>query len=190
MKNFIQSIKQLIKKLFGKGLSAQKSEFDYLLKQGLKVGKNLRNHSEYAFDSLFPWLISIGDNVCISSNVKILSHDTSTEYVNGYTKIGIVDIGDNVYIGYNALILCNVRIGSNVIIGAGSVVTKDIPEGTVYAGNPAKYICDISTFKEKHIENTKTHSLFDGPCKKWHTMGNAEKENMKEQLKDSFGYMK
>lgn len=127
MKNFIQSIKQLIKKLFGKGLGAHESEFDYLLKQGLKVGKNLRNHSEYAFDSLFPWLISIGDNVCISSNVKILAHDTSTEYVNGYTKIGIVDIGDNAYIGYNALILCNVRIGSNVIIGAGSVVTKDIP---------------------------------------------------------------
>lgn len=77
-----------------------------------------------------------------------------------------------------------------MIIGAGSVVTTDIPEGTVYAGNPAKYICDINTFKKKHLKNAKTHSLFLGPCKKWWTMGNAEKENMKEQLKDSFGYMK
>ena len=54
MRNFILSIKQIIKKVFCKRLSAQESEFDYLLKQGLKVGKNLRNHSEYAFDSLFP----------------------------------------------------------------------------------------------------------------------------------------
>lgn len=54
--------------------------------------------------------------MCISSNVKILAHDTSTEYVNGYTKIGVVEIGNNVYIGYNVTILCNVRIGSDVII--------------------------------------------------------------------------
>lgn len=81
---------------------------EYLKSQGLQIGKNLRNHSEYAFDSLFPWLISVGDNVCISSNVKILAHDTSTEYVNELTKIGIVHIGNNVYIGYNVIILCNV----------------------------------------------------------------------------------
>lgn len=103
------TIKKVIKKFWH--LSAKESEFDYLLKQGLKVGKNLRNHSQYAFDSLFPWLITVGDNVCISSNVKILAHDTSTEYVNGYTKIGVVDIGDNVYIGYGALFYAMLESG-------------------------------------------------------------------------------
>lgn len=104
-----------IKKIFWGG-TTQEEELKYLINQGLQIGENLRNHSDYAFDSLFPWLISVGDNVCISSNVKILAHDTSTEYVNGYTKIGVVEIGNNVYIGYNVTILCNVRIGSDVII--------------------------------------------------------------------------
>lgn len=103
------NIKKVIKKILGGGGKVHREvEMEYLKSQGLQIGKNLRNHSEYAFDSLFLWLISVGDNVCISSNVKILAHDTSTEYVNELTKIGIVHIGNNVYIGYNVIILCNV----------------------------------------------------------------------------------
>lgn len=90
-----------------------KDELTILKNRGLRIGNNLRCHSASPFDSLFPWLITIGNNVCISSDVKILAHDTSTEYVNGYTKIGIVNIGDNVYIGYGTIILPNVRVGSN-----------------------------------------------------------------------------
>lgn len=142
------------------GKNTQQSELEYLKTQGLQVGENLRNHSIYAFDSLFLWLISVGDNVCISSNVRILAHDTITEYVNGFTKIGIVHIGNDVYIGHN------VRIGLNVIIGASSVATTDIPDGTVYAGNPARYICDIDSFKKKHVENLKSHPIFCEPWKK------------------------
>ena len=52
----------------------------------------------------------------------------------------VIQIGNAVYISYNSLRLCNVRCGSNVIIGAGSVVTADILDGTVYAGKPARYI--------------------------------------------------
>ena len=76
--------------------SPAQAEMQYLLSQGLKVGKNFRNHSDYAIDGLFPWLITIGDNVCLSANVKILAHDTSTEYVNGHTRIGTVTIGNDV----------------------------------------------------------------------------------------------
>lgn len=113
-----------------------------------------------------------------------------TKYVNGLTKIGIVHIGDNVYIGYNVIILCNVRIGSDVIIGAGSVVTTDIPDNTVYAENPARYICNIDSFKKKHLEDLEFHPIFCGPCKRWHELEIDEKLKMKDQLKDSFGYMK
>ena len=145
-------------------VSTEKAEMDFLVSQGLKVGTNLRNHSVYPFDALFPQLISIGDNVCISSNVKIIAHDTSTEYVNRYTKIGIVDIGDDVYIGHDSTILCNVRIGSNSIIGAGSVVTKDVTKGSIFAGNPAKFICTTEEYKEKHKENLIKHPIYNGPC--------------------------
>lgn len=183
-------MKRIIK-IFSRFLGGREdAELTYLKNEGLRIGKNLRNHSKYAFDSLFPWLISVGDNVCISSNVKILAHDTSTEYVNGLTKIGIVEIGDNVYIGYNTIILCDVRIGSNVIIGAGSVVTKDIPEGTVYAGNPARFICNIEDFKEKHSKRQGEYYVYEGPLDIWGKKENADKVKMREELQEHFGYMK
>lgn len=55
-------------------------------------------------------------------------------------RIGKIEIGNNVVIGANAVILYDVKIGDRVVIGAGSVVTEDVPEGTVYAGVPAKKI--------------------------------------------------
>lgn len=119
-----------------------------------------------------------------------MAHDTSTEYINGYTKIGRVEIGDNVYIGYNTIILCNVKIGSNVIIGAVSVVTKDISDNKVCAGNPARFIWDLETFKKKHELNINNCSVFKGPCAKWKEKDLAIKEDMKNDLINNFGYMK
>lgn len=175
---------------FIKRKNPKDSEMDFLISQGMTVGKNLRNHTDYPFDALFPWLISIGDNVCISSNVKILAHDTSTEYVNGYTKIGIVSIGNNVYIGYGATILCDVRIGDNCIIGAGSVVSKDVPENMVVAGNPAKIICTVEEYKKKHQNNLENSHIYQGPYYKWRNYSLEEKIKMKNELKNKFGYMK
>lgn len=182
-------MKKIIKKLFNKK-SASQAELEYLVREGLSLGKNVRIHSEYPFDSLFPWLISVGNNVCISSNVKILAHDTSTEYVNDYTKIGIVEIHDNVYIGYGTIILCNTRIGENSIIGAGSVVTHDVPANCVYSGVPAKYICTVDEFKQKHTDNLKDAIIVDGPVSRWKSKTIEEKKIIKERLKDNFGYMK
>ena len=70
----------------------------------------------------------------------------------GKAKIGRVTIGDNVYIGLNSTVLCNNKIGNNVIIGAGSIVTTDIPDNSVYAGNPAKYICSYDEYMNKNRE--------------------------------------
>ena len=185
-------IRNVVKRIVNRfqGVTPAEAEMKYLLSQGFKVGRNFRNHSDYAIDGLFPWLITIGDNVCLSANVKILAHDTSTEYVNGHTKIGTVTIGNNVYVGYGAIILCNVRIGDNVIIGAGSVVTKDIPTGTVYAGNPAQFICTIEEYKSKHTSQLENVPVYDGPVAKWQKLSIGEKEPMCHSLKDTFGYMK
>ena len=185
----LNKMKKALRGLLYGQVSAQ-SEMEYLISQGLRIGKNFRNHPDHPFDALLPWLITVGDNVCISSNVKILAHDTSTEYRNGHTRIGIVEIGDNVYIGYGVTILCNVRIGSNVVIGAGSVVTKDIPEGTVYAGNPAHYICTIEEFEKKHVSALQQVPVYQGPVTKWWEMSAEEKDAMRESLKDTYGYMK
>lgn len=84
--------------------------------------------------SINPKGIHLGDRVLITSCVHILAHDYST------SKKLDTYIGDDSFIGIGAIILPGVRIGKEVIIGAGSVVTKDIPDHCIAVGNPAKVI--------------------------------------------------
>lgn len=64
-------------------------------------------------------------------HVQVLAHDASMHNVLGYTKIGRVRIGNNVFIGAGSIVLPNVQIGDNSIVGAGSIVTKDISPNVV-----------------------------------------------------------
>jgi len=78
----------------------------------------------------------IGEYVQIAPNVSIFTHDSSTLPV----KESPVFIDERAYIGAGSIILCGVKIGKNSIVGAGSVVTKNVKPKTVVAGIPAKII--------------------------------------------------
>lgn len=104
------------------------------------VGKNFNRMHGVILDDSHCWLITVGDNVTMAPRVHILAHDASTCHHLGYARIGRVDIGDNVFIGADAVVLPGVSIGSDSVIGANSTVTKSIPSGVVAAGNPAKVI--------------------------------------------------
>ena len=163
---------------------------EYCYSHGLKTGKNFHCFSDYPIDANWPWLITIGDNVTISTNVKLLAHDASTCLVGAHTKIGIISIGNNVFIGAGSIVLCDTRIGDNCIIGAGSVVTHDVPSNSVYAGNPATFICSYTDFQEKHLKSLETHPYFSN--RRWNEWPEAtqnEREVMRESLKDTFGYV-
>ena len=67
---------------------------------------------------------------------------------------GRIEIGDNVFIGYGAILMPNINIRSNVIIGAGAVVTRDIPSGAIAVGSPAKVVSTIEEYY-KSIESSK-----------------------------------
>lgn len=128
----------------------------WLRKHGVTIGKNLRlfNHNSIRFDTTTPGLITVGDNVSITADVSILTHDFCSsvfrqkyyDYVPGRSK---VVIGNNVYIGQKAMILRGVTIGDNVIIGAGAIVTKDIPSDSVAAGIPARVVCTLDEYYQK-----------------------------------------
>lgn len=92
--------------------------------------------------------VIIGDNVSITGGVAIVDVVHPYEDVHDKSKIGsriqcdgnYVEIGSNVFIGFGAIIMPNVRIGRNSVIGAHSVVTRDVPEFSVAAGMPAKIV--------------------------------------------------
>lgn len=161
-----------------------------LIKRGLKLGVNCYVDPSATIDGSFPWLISIGDNCRITANVVILAHDASTKALLGYTKIGVVTIGSNCFIGAGAIILPNVHIGNNVVIGAGSIVTKDIRDGSIAVGVPARVVKTTKNFADSHLVR-----LQEGPCypKEGWTDGNGiTKENkriMWKSVKDKIGYV-
>ncbi len=86
--------------------------------------------------------IEIGEHCAIAWDCLIMDQDFHVILENGIEKpkSGPITIGDHVWIGAKSTILKNTHIGSGAIIGAGSVVTKDVPERCVVAGAPAKVI--------------------------------------------------
>ena len=91
-------------------------------------------------DTVAPDKIFIGNNVAITAGTKILTHYLDPTSKGRRFRIGEVHIEDDVFIGVNVVICNSVTIGQGAIIGAGSIVTKDIPPYQVWAGNPAKFI--------------------------------------------------
>ncbi|MCR5701102.1 MAG: acyltransferase [Lachnospiraceae bacterium] len=121
--------------------------------------------------------IRIGEDVLIASNVFICDYNHGIEndgflgvYLDNPLAIGEVVIGNNVWIGQNAIVLSNVHIGDNAIIAAGSVVTRDVHTNEMVAGNPAKVIKKYSPSK-----------------KGWITIGNLENNNTNKSKGDNCG---
>ena len=103
----------------------------------------------------------------------------------GYTKLGRVTIGDNVFIGINCIILPNVHIGNDVIVGAGTIVSKDIPNNSVAVGNPMQI---IGSFEDNMIRNELR--LQNSPVFEInYSMTSEEKENMNKRLENRVGYL-
>lgn len=90
------------------------------------------------FDTNYPQDIFIEEGVRLTSGVKIVTHFMNPN--TGSYDRGKVHICKGAYLGMNTLVVKPVTIGERAIIGAGSVVTKDIPANEVWAGNPAKFI--------------------------------------------------
>lgn len=132
----------------------------YFVKRGMKVGKNFNRQSGTRLDPNNCWLIEIGDDVIMSNKVQLIAHDFSTMHLTGYVRFGRVKIGDRVFIGANSTILMNVCVGNDVIIGSGSLVNKDVPDGMVVAGVPARVICTTEEYRTKQLELIRSNPNF------------------------------
>lgn len=152
----------------------------YLMMDPRKKSRYLKEHNIFysVGDNLFfqprkipadPKLIKFHNNDVIASDVTFITHDITNYMLKNYDQryykyqTGCIEVMDNVFIGSKVIILPNVRIGNNVIVGAGSIVTKDIPDNSVVAGNPAKVISSFEDYvikrkikEEDMIELTDT----------------------------------
>lgn len=116
--------------------------FDY--GYNISVGKNFYANYDCILLDVCP--ITIGDNCMLAPNVRLFTatHPLHPVKRNSGLELGApIVIGDNVWIGGAATIVPGVRLGNNVVVGAGSVVTKSFPDNVVIAGNPARVIKTI-----------------------------------------------
>ena len=160
-----------------------------LIKRGLKVGENFNRQQGCFIDPTHCWLIEIGNNVTMSIRVVLMAHDASTKNSLGYTKIGKIKIKDTVFLGANTIVLPNVTIGENSVIGANSVVTKDVQPNSVVAGNPARVISSIKGYKEKN-EVQMSNNVFGEEYTMRANVDNDKKAEMNKILEKGIGYIK
>ena len=113
--------------------------FKYRLK-GYDIPYSAIIEGSVLLDKLYPSGIHIGENTLVAGGATILSHDHCKRVGNNQPFLVDTFIGKNCFIAVGAIILPGVKIGDEVIVGAGAVVTKDVPSNTVVAGNPAKII--------------------------------------------------
>ncbi len=154
-------IKDIYRKLRFGHKATSEDYVNYLRSLGMSIGEDVFFYAPLKTleDTQYPWQISIGNHVKITQGVILLTHDYSWSVMKRVESdgqrgcilgaSGNLTIGNNVFIGMNAIVLRGVTIGNDVIIGAGSVVAKDCESGWVYAGNPAKKIISIQDYLKK-----------------------------------------
>lgn len=176
-------IKELVYRLRGEYTTEK------LINSGMKVGSEFKRMSGVILDPSHCWLIEIGNNVTMAPRVHILCHDASTKQFLGYTKIGRVTIGNNVFIGAGTIVLPGVTIGNNVIIGANSTVTHDIPDNTVVAGAPARVIYSLEEYLDKEKSRMQSSNIYGEEYTLRKNVSMEMKMQQKEELKDKIGYI-
>ena len=178
--NIANSLKDIVRRLTGEIPTST------LVKRGLRVGEDFNRQQGCYIDPTHCFLIEIGNNVTFSIRVTVMAHDASTKKILGYTKIGSVTVGDNVFVGANTTILPGVKIGNNVIIGAGSVVTHSVPDNTVVAGNPAKVISSLEEYKVKWMTEGK---IFDPSYRFCKTLSTDKIKEMKNATMHAISFI-
>ena len=125
----------------------------------------------------------------LAPRVHILCHDASTKQFIGYTKIGRVTIGDNVFVGAGTIILPGVVVGNNVIIGANSTVTHDVPDDCVIAGSPAKILYTLEEYLEKEEMRKRKNGYYDASYTLRENVSMKKRMQQKKELEGKIGYI-
>ena len=144
---------------------SSKAYCKWLRKRGVLIGENNYIYPRNAaIDITRPSLVKIGSNCFMNQHFTLLTHDWVTKVFLGsgrqfLNSSGRVTIGDNVSFGRNVTILKGVTIGDNCFIGAGSIVTKDIPSNSVAVGSPCRVVMTIDEYYQKRLKCCEKEAL-------------------------------
>lgn len=132
--------------------------------EGARIGDGCRILTQVECSE--PYLLEIGDHVSIGTNAQLITHDGAVWILRRITGrdsldlFGKIRIGNNVFIGNNAIILPGVDIGDDAIIAAGAVVSKPVASGTIVAGVPAKPVGTVADYLRRRLpECVETRGL-------------------------------
>jgi acetyltransferase-like isoleucine patch superfamily enzyme len=126
-------------------LMPNERRIEVLRRHGVQIGENC-----LIFTTLFstePYLIRIGNHVAVSSGTSFITHDASGWVFQDHPDMdlfGRIEVRDNTFIGTDCTILPGARIGSNCIVGSGSVIRGVVPDDSVVMGNPARIVMKTS----------------------------------------------
>ena len=162
-----------------------------LKSRGLELGTDVSILEPFFLDPDHCYLISIGANTTLAPNVRLIAHDASTSLHLGVTRFGRIKIGAGCFLGDSVIVLPNVEIGDGSIIGAGAVVTKDVPERSVAVGAPARVVMQVDDLLEETKRQLGGRKIFDES----YQMGRVTQSQVAEMLADidrsnGIGFMK
>ena len=154
--------------------------------QGMHIGKDVWLPASTWIDNDYCFLISIGDHCGFGEECHILAHDAQMDEFLDAGRIGRIVIHPSCHVGARTIVLPGVEIGPRTIVGANSVVSKSLPPDTVCAGSPARVICTLEEYLEKHRRRLKESPRF--PYANRFLTG-EERASMKAALQKGDGYI-
>jgi len=133
----------------------------HLRRLGARVGQGVFFGADVHVEADFAPLLTIDDGVVLARGVTILLHDSALNNVLGEPlKYGRVVLRERCYIGANVTLLCGIEVGAGAVVGAASVVTRDVPPGAVAYGNPARVQGGVSDLAARHRRLRQTDGRF------------------------------
>lgn len=166
---------------------------EYLRRQGSQIGEGCFIVPTSLGTE--PYLVKIGNHVAIAYGVTFSTHDGAAwifrDQAPDTQVFGPIVIEDNCIIGNNAILLPNIRIGRNSVVGAGSVVISDVPPNSVIMGVPARPFGSVDKYREKCLERWKAQRPPDAILEPGETWWNSKhfsenREKLKRHLVQLF----
>jgi acetyltransferase-like isoleucine patch superfamily enzyme len=159
----LRRVARALEGVLGRWVLCRGNKVAYLRRLGARIGTQSAILNRVEDFGTEPWLVEIGSRVTITTGVLFLTHDGSSRIfrhrIEGASAFGNrfapVRVLDNSFVGARTILMPGVTVGPDSIVGAGSVVVRDVPPGTVAAGVPARVLCTleeyVKTYRAKMI---------------------------------------